>query len=534
MPGLVRFEKEQRYLRTMRALLLAEKEKRKQSPEVQWARSYAGRPVEFLGEIIGQEWWTDAWRAWRVLVAVAFGQNLTPAELLIFQEATGLQKPHPGRAKQIWAIVGRRGGKTRVFAAIAVHIAICYDWSPYLVPGERGLIPILSAGKERAKQCMGYVKAFFDHPKLRYFRERLLTEEIELRGNLTIRIQTSSIQAVRSNTIIALICDEVAFWRSDELGANPDKEILNSARPAMATIPGSLLLGASSPYARRGVLYEEWVKRFEPGHEDRLVWKASTLFMHPASSDSEADQKFREDIADEFKKDPISAEAEFGANFRSDVSSFVLREALDACIVPGLLERSWNKKYAYSGFVDPSGGMSDSMTIAIAHKDETDTAVLDLVREIRPLSDGPFSPLAAVVEFAGILKAYRVRTVVGDAYGGEILREQFRKEGIEYEVSEKVKSAIYQAWLPLVNSGRCELLDNERLVTQASRLERRVSRMGRDAIDHPPGEHDDLCNAAAGAVVLAYEQQTLRITDDLLSRVHQQWALRRAVQRARA
>jgi hypothetical protein len=40
------------------------------------------------------------------------------------------------------------------------------------------------------------------------------------------------------------------------------------------------------------------------------------------------------------------------------------------------------------------------------------------------------------------------------------------------------------------------------MVSQLIRLERRTGR-GRDGIDHPPGGHDDLINAAAGAVVMA-------------------------------
>jgi hypothetical protein len=34
-------------------------------------------------------------------------------------------------------------------------------------------------------------------------------------------------------------------------------------------------------------------------------------------------------------------------------------------------------------------------------------------------------------------------------------------------------------------------------------LERRTSRAGRDSIDHGPGEHDDVANAAAGALLAA-------------------------------
>ena len=53
----------------------------------------------------------------------------------------------------------------------------------------------------------------------------------------------------------------------------------------------------------------------------------------------------------------------------------------------------------------------------------------------------------------------------------------------------------------MINSGRVDLLEHPRLVAQLSRLERRTGRGGRDSIDHAPGDHDDLANAVAGALV---------------------------------
>jgi hypothetical protein len=61
--------------------------------------------------------------------------------------------------------------------------------------------------------------------------------------------------------------------------------------------------------------------------------------------------------------------------------------------------------------------------------------------------------------------------------------------------------------LPLINSGRVELLDHPRLVNQLCSLERRTARSGRDSIDHAPGADDDIVNAAAGAVSLASAQR---------------------------
>jgi hypothetical protein len=45
------------------------------------------------------------------------------------------------------------------------------------------------------------------------------------------------------------------------------------------------------------------------------------------------------------------------------------------------------------------------------------------------------------------------------------------------------------------------LLDNERLTNQLCNLERRTARGGKDSIDHPPNQHDDIANVVAGVAV---------------------------------
>jgi hypothetical protein len=200
-------------------------------------------------------------------------------------------------------------------------------------------------------------------------------------------------------------------------------------------------------------------------------------------------------------RDAAHAAAEYLAQFRTDIEGFITVETVRACIPSGVRERPVDKRNCYSAFVDPSGGSSDSMTLAIAHKEgtKTVTAILDAVREIRP----PFSPEAAVSEFAELLKRYRCSRVTGDKYAGEWPVELFRKNGIHFEQSAKPKSDIYRDLLPLLNSRACELLDNDRLVAQLVGLERRTARSGKDSIDHAPGLHDDLANAVAGALVCA-------------------------------
>jgi hypothetical protein len=91
---------------------------------------------------------------------------------------------------------------------------------------------------------------------------------------------------------------------------------------------------------------------------------------------------------------------------------------------------------------------------------------------------------------------------VGDRYGGEFPREQFRKRGISYVCCEKVKSDLYRDLLPIINSGRIVLPKSDRLLNQLTGLERRTARSGKDSIDHAPGGRDDCANALAGVADL--------------------------------
>ena len=199
-----------------------------------------------------------------------------------------------------------------------------------------------------------------------------------------------------------------------------------------------------------------------------------------------------------YDADPIAAAAEYGAQFRADVEAFVPREAVEACVEGGRRELPPVPTLRYLAFVDPSGGSLDSMTLAIAHAEEKNLVVLDALRERKP----PFSPDDVVESFANLCRSYGITTVWGDRYGGVWPRERFKVHGIRYEVVEQTKSDLYQAVLPLLTGQRAELLDEPRLITQLCALERLTSRAGRDSISHPPSGHDDVANAAAGALVL--------------------------------
>jgi hypothetical protein len=266
-------------------------------------------------------------------------------------------------------------------------------------------------------------------------------------------------------------------------------EILRAIKPGLATIPDSLLLCISSPWARSGPLYEAFSRHHGRDESEVLVWNADTRTMNPCIKESL--------ITRDMENDPEMARCEWGAEFRSDLESFLSLEALEAVIMQGRWEIPPMAKVRYRAFVDPSGGRRDSATLAIAHR-EQDRVVLDVARAWR----APHDPAVVVGEMATVLQSYGISRIRGDRYAGGWPSAEFLKHKINYEPSEKDKSALYLDFAPMVNSSRVELLDLKHLKNELVSLERRTRSAGRDLVDHPPRGFDDLANSVAGVCTM--------------------------------
>jgi hypothetical protein len=421
-----------------------------------------------------------------------FALTMTDAQLAIYRECTGRSTPPRAPAREGWLVCGRRAGKSFILATIAVFLACFKDWRPYLGPGEIATVMVVAADRKQARTimryCLGLLKAV---PMLRQQIEGVTRESISLANRVHVEIHTASFASTRGYTICAALLDELAFWEVNETSANPDIEVINSIRPAMATIPQSILLCASSPHARRGALWNAYRKHHGKDDDPILIWQAPTRTMNPSVPESF--------IAQHLEEDQARAQSEYLAVLRSDLEQFISQEVLDGCISRGTYERPRQFGRSYFAFLDPSGGSVDSMCLAIAHLDQRrECVIIDCLREVR----APFSPEIVCSEFASTLKQYGLSSVVGDRYAGEWPREQLGKYGVHYAPSKKVKSELYLDLLPLLNSRRIDLLDNARANSQILNLERRTARGGRDIIDHPPSGRDDLANVIAGCASL--------------------------------
>jgi hypothetical protein len=395
--------------------------------------------------------------------------------------------------REVYLIVGRGAGKTMLTALYLLYRSV--NFSAPLMAGENVFAVWISPDRRQSALALKLVKGFLHAvPAL----ERLIISEkndsIELTNGVVIEIVTASVGAPRGRSYLVVILEEAAFFPQDT-SANPDVELLRAVRPGLARVPGSVLLVISSPYARRGILWDAFRKYHAVDGGDVLVVQKTTLDLNP-TFDQQA-------IARAYEEDPASAAAEYGAQFRSDIEGFVGIDALIAVTAPSRAELPPIPNTTYFGFFDGAGGSGqDSAAMGIAHVariDGRDVAVLDVLREVRP----KFSPADVVAEFAAVLQSYGVTRVTGDRWAGEWPREHFRAHGVEYFPADRTASEFYLEFLAIVNSKRCELLDHKRFQLQVSSLERRTSRDGRDKVGHPLNGHDDIAVVGAAVIVLA-------------------------------
>jgi hypothetical protein len=344
-----------------------------------------------------------------------------------------------------------------------------------LAPGETGNVLILAGSRDQAQAVFNYAQAFLrKSPILRQQIESTTANEIRLKNSVVISIHTNSFRLIRGRTLLAVIFDELAYWR-DEASANPDLEVYRAVRPSLART-GGMLIGISSPYRRAGLLHSKFKGYFDTNDEDVLVVKGSTSQFNPTISAAT--------IAKEFAADPESARSEWGAEFRSDVSALfddaVIEDAIQHARPLELPPREGHK---YHAFVDASAGRHDAFTVAVGHVEgkppEALVWVCDAVRG-RP---APFDPRATAWEFTQLARAYGCTKVTGDAFAGAWVSDAFRDAGIRYETSPVPKSTLYLEALPHFNRGAVRIPDVPILLRELRGLERRVHRSGRDSVD---------------------------------------------------
>jgi hypothetical protein len=439
-----------------------------------------------LGAALGDD--LSSWASWLVVVKAAFGLQLSNGELATFRKIAGDRSPPSKRVRELWCVVGRRGGKSRMAACLAIYFALFVRHR--LAAGERGLVLVLASTVDQCGAVFAYVLGFMRASEvLAKEIESTTRSEIRLKNGIVIAVHPNSFRSVRGRTLCACIFDEVAYWR-DDTTATPDAEVYTAVLPALLTTNG-MLIAIGSPYRRIGLLHAKHKRHFGVEGDDTLVVQGTSKQFNGTLDDAA--------VAAQQEADPTAARSEWDAEFRDDIAGF-----LD----DGLIERAIDRDrplelppradVSYKAYVDASGGAvgGDAYCIAIAHREEG-CHVLDVVRG----RAGPFDPEELTQEYAALCREYRCAGgVTGDKYAREWVASAWRKCSLPYTTATLTASETYLEALPLWTRGTVRIPDHPTLVRELRLLERVPTRLGKDQVVHPRGVHDDYANVCFGVL----------------------------------
>lgn len=440
----------------------------------------------FLGDDL------DSWSQWMVALRTLYGLPVSKADKGLVKLCTGRKRkslPDDGFDTGLF-LCGRRSGKSRIAATVGAFEACLAGREQRLAPGETGVVAIVSPTKTQSKVVRDYLESLFDTPLLKNEVRRSIREGFDLRNGISIRVLPGDFRSVRSFTLCAVIADEICFFGLEaENKIRSDTELVRALKPGLATTGGKLI-AISSPHARRGWAYKQHKRAFGNNQSSTLVWNAASRVMNPTLKQKVVDEALLED--------PSAARSEYMAQFRDDIDQYVSRTTVESFVISGRKELLPDRSQRYRAFCDLSGGRRDDATLAIAHRSNK-KIVVDFMKRWKP----PFSPVQVIAQMSNELRRFRITRVSGDAYAGAFVEEAFKSNRIHYAKSSRNKSELYLEFLPRLNSGEVELLDDDTLVDQLAALERRTRSGGRDLIDHPAGGRDDVANSVAGVVAEA-------------------------------
>src|SRR5262245_22794095 len=90
---------------------------------------------------------TASWETLRTALNDVFVFNLSDDERTLIGTIACGRNPPAKRVRELWCVIGRRGGKSTMAAALAVYFAVFVQHK--LSRGERGMVLVLAASVEQ-------------------------------------------------------------------------------------------------------------------------------------------------------------------------------------------------------------------------------------------------------------------------------------------------------------------------------------------------------------------------------------------------
>jgi hypothetical protein len=434
---------------------------------------------------------SDVSLAQEVLLRAIYGLPLVNAEqLAIFQRATG--RKYPGRQfREVMAICGRRSGKSDKIAANCSIYEACFRRHK-LSRGERAYVTVIAVSKRQAGVVKGYIEGKLESsPTLSKLIGVVRADEIELTNGITVAVWPCSFRSIRGLGIICAIADELSFWRDEETGANPSGEVLRAIRPAMATFRDARLIKISSPFAKSGVVWDDFAARFD--RDDPLVWRLDSKTMNPS-----LDTGF---LAAEEARDPESFLREYMGEFWESASALLPAEAVERCVVASRISLGPANGNSYVAALD-AAFKGDAFTFSVGHRTKGNGVVIDLLMAWQGSPTKPVQLRTVLDSIAQTLKLFRLSSISGDQFCSEPVRQALAERGItfnEFVFSSGSKMEIYSTLRTLVIEKQIELLDDPATTKELKKLEAVAAPGGKLRIGAPEhgNVHDDRATVVA-------------------------------------
>jgi hypothetical protein len=424
-----------------------------------------------------------------------YGLPLTNTELDLYRRGTGRQIYEPTESEEATVIAGRRGGKTTLSSYILTYEALRKHGLP---PGQEGYVMILAATLKQANIAFRYIRnSLRKSPILAKFIKKVTRDEIILKNNVVIGCFPCNHDSVRGRTLIAVVCDEIAFWPYGDLAASPVEEVLAALRPGMATAQKAKLIKISTPYGKSGVVWDEFSRRTEL---DFLVWQFTTFEMNPSIKPEKVERERRRD-EDKYRR-------EYLAEFTDSVNSWISPEYINQCIVRGRVELPPQKEINYVAALDAATRGAD-FAIVIVHKTVGDSVVVDCVRTWTGTKNTPLSIEAVLFQIRDLLQTYNTNQVTGDQYYSDAICQQLLKMQIVYQrfdFTAQSRSGLFTNLKYYLGERKLELLDDPKLLGQLRSL-RQEQRPGGHVDVRPSSGKDDSAVALALALSEAINQE---------------------------
>jgi hypothetical protein len=208
--------------------------------------------------LCGEEFLGPSWSTWRIVARLYDGDAalLTADEQAIARELVGRDHLPPDSPRELFIGAGRRSGKTRFDAAVAVHAAV-EDHRGVLAPGEWAGVVCTCVDRVQARTWFGYCLGLIEASAMLAAEVTNQTSDsIEFAHRTRLEVFTSNFRSVRGFTLALAIIDEAAYLR-DENSASPDVELYRALMPALATLNGRLIV-TSSLHRKAGLMWSKY------------------------------------------------------------------------------------------------------------------------------------------------------------------------------------------------------------------------------------------------------------------------------------